>query len=608
MVTLCYGILALIMITETLENITKELSLALKELGVSQPEVKLEPAAKPEFGEYTTNAAMRYAKELKLSPPALAEKLTSFLAAQDISGFEKAEVVGPGFINIFFTTEAKTEHILSVIKAGENFGKTNTLKGQKWVVEHTSPNPNKAMHIGHLRNNLIGMGIVNLLENAGAEVIADGVYNNRGIAIAKVMYGYLAHMKKDPAAPTEIAYWVDHKNEWYTPVEKGKKPDVFVSECYVLAEKDFKADAEVEKMVRQMVVDWEAEDKPTWELWQQVLDYAYEGQKRVLNRLASRWDKIWYEHEHYKKGKEYVDQGLESGIFKQLEDGAVLTDLEEYGLPDTILLKKDGTSLYITQDIALTDLKKKTYQADHLVWVIGSEQSLAMKQLFAVCEQLKIGKLEEFTHIPYGYVNIKDSSGTKSKMSSRAGTVVAVDEVIDEVKATILKRFAEEERHSPEEREVLAERLALAAVKFAFLKTDKKQDISFAVEESLDIHGDSGMYVMYTFVRTQSVLKKADKLNYDNLLIPKTVGTEAELLRELLYFNETLERSLDDLSVHHIAQYLLKLSSLFNSWYGKETILDGSKYEPYKLAVTAATATVIKKGLSLLGVETVTEM
>jgi arginyl-tRNA synthetase len=440
-------------------------------------------------------------------------------------------------------------------------------------------------------------------------VVADAVYNNRGIAIAKVMYGYLAHMKQAANIPTDIAYWADHQDEWFTPAEKGIKPDVFVTECYVLAEKDVTANKEIEQMVRKMVVDWEAGDAATWKLWKLVLEYAYEGVDRTLARLGSHWDKVWYEHEHYQKGKDYVERGLLEEKFVKLVDGAVLTNLEaDYGLPETILLKNDGTSLYITQDIALTDLKVKTYQADKLVWVIGPDQSMAMKQMFAVCEQLGIGKVSDFTHVTYGYVGLKDKAGAFVKMSSRAGTVVLIDDVIDVVKATIKARFIQEGRHDIATQESLSEKLALVAVKFAFLKSDRNQSLTFDLEQSVDVQGDSGMYVMYTYVRTQSIARKAGAAGAGPFTTPTELGAEAELLRTLLYFPEVIKKAVADLSVHHVAQYLLELCSEFNSWYAKETILDGGDREAYKLALVEAVAITIENGLLLLGIETVDEL
>jgi arginyl-tRNA synthetase len=452
------------------------------------------------------------------------------------------------------------------------------------------------------------MSLVNLLKASGADVKSDAVYNNRGIAIAKNMYGYLAHMKKDADVPTDINYWFDNQSQWQQPADKGVDAGKFITECYVLGEEDFGSSSEVEQTIRQLVIDWEANDEKVWALWQTVLNFAYEGMDQTLSRLGNHFDKVWYEHEHYQRGKDYVETGLAKGLFKKLEDGAVLTNLEEeYGLPETILLKNDGTSLYITQDIALTDLKKQTYEADKLVWVVGPDQSLAFKQLFAVCEQLGIGKVSDFTHIAYGYVGLKDTDGNYQKMSSRKGTALFADDFIDEVKLSIKNRFAEEDKHDELTREDLSETLALGAVKFALLKSDNNLDLAFDINEAVDVQGDTGMYVLYTYVRTQSILKKAGQ-RPDDLTTPAEAGVERSLARTLLYFEDVVEKSVEDMTAHHISQYLLELSSEFNAWYAKETVLDGGDREAYKLALVAAVATTIKNGLAILGIKTVDKM
>jgi len=514
--------------------------------------------------------------------------------------------VPPGFINIYFSEQVFIKHVEDIMARGADFGQISAHHGEKWVIEHTSPNPNKAMHLGHLRTNLVGMGLVRLLALAGAEVVSDCVYNDRGIAIAKAMYGYLAFMKKDDTTPTDVEYWSAHPEEWHTPETRNTKPDLFVTECYVKAESAMKS-PEVERVIRKMVVDWEVSDEatPTRALWAAVLGFSYQGINRTLDRVGNHWDKIWYEHKHYQKGKDYVQEGLKKGVFQTLEDGAVLTNLEpDYGLSDTVLLKNDGTSLYITQDLALTDLKKKNYGADKLVWVVGPEQSLSFKQLFAACEQLGIGKVEDFTHVTYGYVGLKGDDGSFQKMSSRTGTVVLIDDVIDGVKGTILQRFVADEKEADEE---LAEKLALGAVKFAFLKSDRTQDMTFDVEQSVDIQGDSGMYVLYTYVRTQSILRKAGECILSEFM-PTEASVEHSLVRSLLYFEDVIKKSTDDLSVHHIAQYLLELSSEFNSWYAKDTVLDDSVSEEYKIAITTAVGVTLQNGLRILGIETVDKM
>lgn len=593
------------MIQELKASIQIAVGSFLDEKGVAEPVVVLERSVAPTFGEYSTNVAMRYAKELNMSPVQLSQELVAYLEDSTIAYLEKVTFVAPGFVNFYVSQAAFVQQVGTILSAGDSYGYLTALAGEKWVIEHTSPNPNKAMHLGHLRNNLVGMGLVRLLSVAGAQVKSDCVYNDRGIAIAKVMQGFLVHMRKSPETPAEVAHFAEHPEEWNTPQDLGIKPDIFVTQCYVQGEEDFKASPEVERATRQLVVAWEAKDDAVWKLWQHVLAIAYAGNERVLERLGSHWDKVWYEHEHYEKGKEYVQAGVDSGVFQTLEDGAVLTNLEEqYSLPDTILLKNDGTSLYITQDLALTDLKKKTYNADKLVWVVGPEQSMSFKQLFAACEQLGIGQVSDFSHVTYGYVGLRGEDGGFQKMSSRAGTAVFIDDVIDGVKETINARFVEDGKEVNDE---LAETLALGAVKFSFLKSDRNQEIAFDVAQSVDVQGDSGMYVLYTYVRTQSILRKAGQRDLKEATVTEQ-GEAAELVRSLLYFEDVIKKSVDDLSVHHIAQYLLEVSSAFNSWYAKETVLDGSPQETYKLAVTQATGIVLKNALGILGITTVDQI
>lgn len=594
------------MVKNLKEKLQAEISAILEDFGIDLPMVTLERTSNAGFGEFTTNVAMRYAKELKKSPLEIAEQIAEKLEGKELPEVMSVDFVAPGFINLRLSREFIQAHIKSIVDEPQTYGRVSELVGQKWVIEHTSPNPNKAMHLGHLRNNLVGMSLVRLLKNAGAEVVSDCVYNDRGIAIAKMMYGFLVHMRKSAETPAEISHFASLPTDWKTPADLEMKPDEFVSECYIRAEEDFKNNEEVEKQVRQMVVDWEAKDENTWKLWSHVLQYAYDGNSRILDRLGSYWDKVWYEHEHYEKGKEYVQKGLDAGIFQKLEDGAVLTNLEEkYSLPDTILLKKDGTSLYITQDIALTDIKKNFYGADKLVWVVGPEQSLSFKQLFAVCEQLEIGKVEDFSHVTYGYVGLKAEDGGFKKMSSRAGTVVLIDDVIDTAKESILARFKEDGKTGMQE---TAEKLAIAAVKFSFLRSDRNQEMTFDIKQSIDVQGDSGVYVMYSYVRTQSILRKAEEQGLYPELTDLEEGEESSLVRSLLYFNEVIAKSADDLSVHHVSQYLLDICAEFNRWYAKEIIIDDSSRTPYRLLVTAAVGNCLKNGLELLGVEVVQEI
>jgi len=591
-------------IAETIADIESGITDFISGYGIEGVEVSLEKPSDLKFGDMSSNIALRYANEVGKKPYEFAKNLRDHLIAQNLKNIKQIEIVGQGYINISFDAAFHKGLVQEIIKSSGEYGKNNSLSNTRWVIEHTSPNPNKAMHLGHLRNNLVGMSLVNVLSWNGAHVISDAVDNNRGIAITKMMWGFLEYMKKEKNTPTDLTHWISDPQKWYTPEEKGLLPDIFATQCYILGESDFKENKEVENTVRNLVVQWEADNNDVRKLWSHVLSYAYEGMKRTLDRLGNHWDKVWHEHEHYQEGKKYVHDGLKKGIFRRLEDGAVLTDLIKYNLPDTILLKNDGTSLYITQDIALTALKKETYKANKLIWVIGPEQSLAMKQLFAVCEQLGFGQLGEFTHVSYGYVGLKDANGGFKKMSSRAGTVVLIDDVIDSVKSKILARLSiKQDDQSDDDLNKCSEKLALAAVKFSILKSDRNQDLTFDADESIKTTGDSGIYVLYAYVRTQAILRKKQKDD----LVPDNIddGLELDIVKQLMFFPTVVNRAKEDLSTHHIAQYLLELCSAFNSWYSKETVLDGSERESYKLAVTKSVGIVIKNGLSILGIDTV---
>ncbi len=584
-------------------KIEEVLDAHIKELGYNEPS-SLSIPAYTQHGDLTTNIALRVAKIAKQNPTELAKEIKTFLDEKIGDLVEKIEVAGPGLINIFINDNARINVLNSILNNKEIF-KSNKDTDTHWVIEHTSPNPNKAMHLGHLRNNLVGMSLANLMENFGARVTRDAVDNNRGIAIAKAMYGFLALERKNNETPIDTKYWVKNKDAWHTPEDKNLRPDVFVTACYTGGEELRKNDEKIDKIIRQMVLDWENKDEDTWKLWQHILDYSYAGMEMTLSRLGNKWDKVWHEHEHYQKGKDYVEQGLEKGIFKKLEDGAILTQIEEnYNIPETILLKNDGTALYITQDIALTDLKKKTYNADKLIWVIGPEQSLAMKQLFAVCEQLGIGKYDDFIHIPYGYMGLKDIDGNFKKMSSRAGTVLLIDDLLDIVKEKVLEVTGN--RLQATDEPDLAEKIALGATKFSILKCEKNMNMAFDINESISISGDSGVYVMYTYARIQSILREAKNRGIE--VVAQAGNTAHDVLRTINAYPITLGSAREHLSVHGIAHYLLGLASAFNKFYNDEKILDDSPNVSEKLAVLEATAKTIKHGLNILGIEPVEKM
>ena len=578
------------------EKVLERIKEAAAKVGITDDTVSVEHPVDMNHGDFSTNIALRHAKLLKQNPITLAEKIVENI--QPDKYIAKAEVAKPGFINVWINAEYLFEELSRVHTLGDRYGSSSWGKGKKWLIEHTSPNPNKAMHLGHLRNNVTGMSIANIWEFNGIEVIRDCIDNNRGIAIAKLMWGYLKFAHKEGKEMTDLHYWFTHQDEWHTPDIQSIRADMFVDQLYVKASDDFK-DKKIEEQVRQLVVDWEAGNPENRALWQKVLQFSYEGQALTFKRLGNKWDKVWHEHEHYQEGKDLVQEGLEKKVFKKLKDGAVLTNLENYNLPDTIVLKKDGTSLYITQDLALTKLKIETFHPDKLFWVLGPDHTLAFKQLFAVCEQLGIAKLENLVHIPFGYMSIKG----KGKMSSRAGNVVYIEDLLDQAKEKILTMF-EERKFTGEDKDSTAEKMAVAAVKYSILKVGRTTDTAFDFETSLSLDGDSGPYLQYTYVRAQSVLREQQidlsKISY------KPEVEEIILLRMIANFQEVVLQAAKEYAPNIISTYLFHLAQQYNLVYQKYPILKAdSEIKNFRLLLTKSVAQIIKNGLALLGIETV---
>lgn len=560
-----------------------------------------------EKGDYSSSILLKISKEKGVNPKKFGEEVIENLTKKgDDSIFSKIEIGGVGFLNFFL----KEEVIFRAVSKDSvlNFQDLlNLQSGKTFLIEHTSANPNKAMHIGHLRNNLLGMSIANLWEAIGAKVVRDYVNNDRGIAIAKLMWGFLRFARKSEESPISIDYWYEHKNEWSTPSDHNMSPDKFVDELYLKAYKDFEENKDVEEQVRKFVVDWEAGEKKNRELWRLVMNYSEQGQDLTLKRLNSRIDHIWNESDHYQMGKDIVFSGLDSGIFQKLDDGAILTNLKKYNLSDTVLLKRDGTSLYITQDIALTKLKKEKFKPDKMAWVIGPDQTLALKQLFAVCEQLGIGSVDSFLHITFGYLSIKGGG----KMSSRKGNAIYIDDLLDDAIKEIDKQISSPEIGELERKEI-STKLGIGAVKYSILKINRNTDIEFDIYTTTSFEGDSLPYIMYAYTRARSILeKKAEDLSGDFLqqLSSELTQQERELCIHLLDFNDILVESAYLMMPNILCLYIYKLSQIFNKFYVANPILSEQKdIRLRRLYIVKLTSDTIQRALGLLGIDRVERM
>jgi arginyl-tRNA synthetase len=381
-----------------------------------------------------------------------------------------------------------------------------------------------------------------------------------------------------------------------------------VDQLYVQAAQDYEQNQEIASKIKQLVIDWENHHKQTRALWEKVMDYSHQGQALTLKRLGNQWDHVWHEHEHYELGKEFVQKGLEQGIFRQLEDGAVLTDLKDYDLPDTILQKSDGTSLYITQDIGLTYLKKQKHHADKMFWVVGPEQNLALRQMFAVCDQLGIADYNTLNHLSYGYMSLKN----QGKMSSRAGNVIYIDDLIDEAKCRVQDKM-HKEGLSEREIDQLSEQVALGAVKYSILRVGRQTDMAFDFETALSLNGNSGPYLQYTHARADSVLRKANAgtAKNDTTAVEKEQiwlglelqAEEQDLLRYIYRWPEVIKEAGLNYEPSALATFLYQLAQKYNSFYNKYQILvNNNEIRSFRLTLTQAVKQVLAESLSLLGI------
>ena len=476
-------------------------------------------------------------------------------------------VVGP-----FLNFKIKTEFLFTDL---ENYEKNlSSLKkigcNKKILLEYSSPNTNKAQHLGHLRNNVLGVCLTNVLKTCGYNVVTSCMFNDKGTAVAKTIYGYIKFGNN--SEPKE-----------------NEKHDKFVGNFYVLASQYEKENKDAKEEINEINRKWEAGDKEIIKIWKKLTDWVYDGYNNTYKKLGCNFDKKYYESEIFKYGKEIVLKGLEDNIFKKSE-GAIISNLEKYNLPDTVLLKTDGTSLYITQDLYLAKLRNKEIKPEKTIYIVANEQNLHFKQLFSILEQLKIGKKENYFHLNYGYISLPTG-----RMKSREGTVVDAEDLIDEV-IELAK----------------SKEIGLGALRFQLLKVDAFSDFIFDPTKSVELTGDTSVYIQYTYARISSVLNKAQnsKIKIQNLKLLEPDDSEINLMRELNSYNESIIKVLATYNPSYICKKLLDISNAYNNFYQKNRIIDAEKddVKNFRLFLSIATRDYIKHGLNLLEIETLEKM
>lgn len=585
-----------------LYNIIKEKAIealsALYQTTFSEKDFQVN-TTKPEFtGDYTI-VLFSLVKPLKLSPDLLGNQLGQKLMDSNPDLFTSFNII-KGFLNLEVNATVLVE-LLNKHYQDTCFGKA-PMNGKKVMVEYSSPNTNKPLHLGHLRNNFLGWSISEILKANGYEVIKSCIVNDRGIHICKSMIA-----------------WQRYANG-ATPASTNTKGDHFVGEYYVkfndaykheidelvaggmdktLAEKE----APIMKETQQMLLDWEKGNPEVLKLWREMNGWVYEGFDVTYKRIGSDFAKTYYESDTYLLGKDTVELGLQKNIFYKKEDGSVWIDLTNDGLDEKLVLRKDGTSVYITQDIGLAQKKYEEFGMDQSIYVVGDEQNYHLKVLQLICQKLGLPYANGIHHLSYGMVELPTG-----KMKSREGTVVDADDLLDEminIASSHTQSLGKVKDFNEVELRFLYDTIGIGALKFFLLRVDPKKKMIFNPEESIDFHGFTGPFIQYTHARIKSVLRKStiDKSinHFQETLLP----AEKELLLLAEQYQHVLQQSAASFDPSTIAIYLFQLAQSFNSFYAALSIVNAETEEKKQLRLKIASwvATIIASGMSLLGIK-----
>ncbi|WKS95755.1 arginine--tRNA ligase [Riemerella columbina] len=566
------------------------------------PEVKLEVQENktPFEGDFTV-VIFPLVKQLKKSPDALGQEIGAQLQAENdaVSNFN----VVKGFLNL----SIKPEYFVKMLQGVEQNFDTLSPKNETIMVEYSSPNTNKPLHLGHIRNILLGYAVAQILKEDGYRVIKTQIVNDRGIHICKSM---LAWEKFGNGETPETAHTKGDKlvGNYYVKFDQEYKKEIKTLTDSGLSEEEAKKQAPIFVEAQKMLLDWEQENADVRALWQMMNQWVYAGFGETYRRLGVDFDQIQYESNTYILGKDVIQEGLDKGVFYKKEDGSVWCDLTEEGLDQKLLLRADGTSVYMTQDLGTAVERFKNNDIQQLIYTVGNEQDYHFQVLFKILKKLGYPWAEHLYHLSYGMVELPHG-----KMKSREGTVVDADDLMQEMYLTAKEKAQElgkMESLSEEEKEQSYETVGLGALKYFMLKVDPKKKMLFNPAESIDFNGNTGPFIQYTYARIQSLLEKA---NFQPQEIANTVemnAFEKELVLQLANFKPVITKAAEALSPAHLANYIYDLVKAYNAFYQNNPILiqEDQALKQFRLQLSALTGKTIKKGLSLLGIGVVNRM
>ncbi len=549
---------------------------------VEASSLQIQPTRKEFEGDYTL-VVFPLLRITRQSPDATGSAIGEWLSANcpEISAFNSVK----GFLNLSLSNLYWKESLEGIV-SDEKYGQLPST-GRRIMVEFSSPNTNKPLHLGHVRNNLLGSSVSDLLKAAGNEVIKVTLVNDRGVHICKSMYAW------------------EQRFGGATPESSGKKGDHLVGDCYVEFAKMEKEDPSVMDKVHEMLVKWEEADPQVRALWQMMNEWVFKGFEQTYKALGISFDKTYYEHDTYLLGKELVQKGLDMGVFVRDPDGSVWCDLTADGLDRKLLLRSDGTSVYITQDLGTAERRFSEYKLDSHIYVVGDEQNYHFQVLKLILKKLGFSWADCIYHLSYGMVELPEG-----KMKSREGTVVDADDLIEkmyqEAKATSEEsgKLAEMPQ---DEKDRLYHIIGLGALKYFILKVDPKKKMLFNPKESIDFNGNTGPFIQYTHARICSILRKAEESGIEAAIAPDVVLSpkEIRIVQMLASYPQKVAEAADALSPALIANYCYELAKEFNQYYHDTSILrePDRRLLEMRLALISATARVLRTAMGILGIE-----
>ncbi|HOU96170.1 MAG TPA: arginine--tRNA ligase [Bacteroidales bacterium] len=570
---------------------------------IDENSIQLQETRKDFNGDYTF-VVFPFIKFSKNTPEKTAEDIGNYLVENLplIAGFN----VVKGFLNLVISNEWWVEFFMEFCNLDDIFASCRVKTPETILVEYSSPNTNKPLHLGHIRNNLLGFSLSRILSSCGHKVIKTNIVNDRGIHICKSMLAWLKYGNGE------------------TPASSGIKGDHLVGKYYVMFENEYKAQVEALKKegmdeetalmsapiiveARNMLVKWEAGDEEVINVWKMMNSWVYEGFDETYRKLGVDFDKIYYESETYKEGKEQVLKALDKGIFYRKEDGSVWADLESEGLDHKVLIRSDGTTVYITQDIGTAIARYNEFHFDKCIYVVGNEQNYHFQVLKAILKKMGFNWADGLIHFSYGMVELPEG-----KMKSREGTVVDADDLIDEMIETARELSAELgklEEIPDNEKEEIFRKIGLGALKYFILKVDPKKNMTFNPAESVDFNGNTGPFIQYTYARIRSVMRKASQYNLTSdssmLRNAKPCPKEIALIKLIKKFTSSVTESAETYNPAIIANYCYELAKEYNQYYHDYSIL-GEKdivTRNLRMLLSDKISVVLSKAMWLLGIE-----